>query len=595
MQPPLLPTSGPDYQPVVTLNGWTLPWRMNGDWKEFHLVAEPVVREIAPGMKAHLWGYNGQSPGPTIEAVEGDKVRIFVTNKLPEHTTVHWHGMLLPNGMDGVGGLTQPHIKPGKTFVYEFVLKKSGTFMYHPHADEMVQMAMGMMGFFVVHPRDPNFMRVDRDFVFLLNAYDIDPGSYVPKVMTMTDFNLWTWNSRVFPGIDHLVVRKGDRVRVRVGNLTMTNHPIHMHGYHFEVTCTDGGWVPAERALAGGHDRHSGRRDARLRVRRRRAGRLGDPLPQVASHHECHGPRREDLHRRAASAISPRPIRKLVPDYMAMGSAGMAEMGEMEMPMPDNTLPMMTGFGQFGPMEMGGMFSVVKVREGLARDDYNDPGWYKHPAGHGRLRSRERAAAAPPRQRPPHRPQIRKSKSTSSSPAQGRPPSATTDHKEQSNHVEIAAFLPQPSARRRCIGRGHSPAPATPGHSHASDFRAGEPGNPKKPARIVQVTMREGDGKMMFVPDRVEVKRGEQIRFVLRNNGELDHEFMLATTAENVKHAEEMKKNPDMEHDDPNAKRLAPKKTSEIVWQFTKARQFEFGCLIPGHREAGMTGTVIVK
>ena len=171
MQPPLFPTGGPDYQPVVTLNGWTLPPRMNGDWKEFHLVAEPVVRELAPGMKAHLWGYNGQSPGPTIEAVEGDKVRLFVTNKLPEHTTIHWHGQRLPNGMDGVGGLTQPQIQPGKTFVYEFELRRSGTFMYHPHADEMVQMAMGMMGFFVVHPREPGFMRVDRDFVFLLNAY----------------------------------------------------------------------------------------------------------------------------------------------------------------------------------------------------------------------------------------------------------------------------------------------------------------------------------------------------------------------------------------------------------------------------------------
>ena len=109
---------------MVTLNGWTLPWRMNGDWKEFHLVAEPVEREFAEGMKAYLWGYNGQAPGPTIEAVEGDKVRIFVTNKLPEHTTVHWHGMILPNGMDGVGGLTQPHIKPGKTFVYEFQLTR---------------------------------------------------------------------------------------------------------------------------------------------------------------------------------------------------------------------------------------------------------------------------------------------------------------------------------------------------------------------------------------------------------------------------------------------------------------------------------------
>ena len=110
MQPPLMPSNGQSYQPVVTLNGWTLPWRMNGEWKEFHLVAQRVVRELAPGMSARLWGYNGQSPGPTIECVEGDKVRIFVTNKLPEHTTVHWHGMLVPNGMDGVGGLTQPGI-----------------------------------------------------------------------------------------------------------------------------------------------------------------------------------------------------------------------------------------------------------------------------------------------------------------------------------------------------------------------------------------------------------------------------------------------------------------------------------------------------
>src|SRR5712671_3163108 len=178
MQPPLHPTAGPDYNPVVTLNGWTLPWRMNGDWKEFHLVAEPVVREFAPGMIVHLWGYNGQSPGPTIEVVEGDRVRIFVTNKLPEHTSVHWHGQRLPNGMDGITGLTQPGIQPGKTFVYEFVAKRPGTFMYHPHADEMVQMAMGMMGFWVTHPKNHNFMKVDRDFVFLLNNYDIDPGSY---------------------------------------------------------------------------------------------------------------------------------------------------------------------------------------------------------------------------------------------------------------------------------------------------------------------------------------------------------------------------------------------------------------------------------
>ena len=121
--------------------------------KEFHLIAEPVKREFAPGMMVNCWGYNGMTPGPTIEAVEGDRVRLLVTNRLPEHTTIHWHGIILPNGMDGVGGLTQPHIKPGETFAYEFTLRQHGTYMYHPHADETVQMAMGMMGFLVIHPK----------------------------------------------------------------------------------------------------------------------------------------------------------------------------------------------------------------------------------------------------------------------------------------------------------------------------------------------------------------------------------------------------------------------------------------------------------
>src|SRR5262249_35605736 len=171
---PLLPNTGRPYNPVVTLNGWTLPWRMNNGVKEFHLVAEPVLREMAPGFTAHLWGYNGQSPGPTIEVVEGDRVRLFVTNRLPERTSIHWQGQRLPNGMDGVAGLTQPAIEPGKTFVYEFVARRPGTFMYHPHADEMLQMGMGMMGFWVTHPRAPHpaIAAVDRDYVFLLNAYD---------------------------------------------------------------------------------------------------------------------------------------------------------------------------------------------------------------------------------------------------------------------------------------------------------------------------------------------------------------------------------------------------------------------------------------
>ncbi len=378
-QPPLPPPNGRPYNPVVTLNGWSLPWRMNNGVKEFHLVAEPVVREIAPGMKANLWGYNGQSPGPTIEVVEGDRVRIFVTNKLPEHTSIHWHGQRLPNGMDGVTGLTQPGIQPGKTFVYEFVAKRPGTFMYHPHADEMVQMAMGMMGFWVTHPKNPSFMKVDRDFVFLLGSYDIEPGSYTPKTSTMLDFNLFTFNSRVFPGIDSMNVRQGDRVRIRFGNLTMTNHPIHLHGHEFVVAGTDGGWTrPESRWPEVTTDVAVGQ----MRAIEFDATDPGDWAFHCHKSHHTMNAMGHDLpnligvdHRGIAEKIN-----KLVPEYMVMGERG-GSMGDMEMAIPDNTLPMMSGQGPFGGIEMGGMFTVVKVREDQKPGDYKDPGWYRHPAG----------------------------------------------------------------------------------------------------------------------------------------------------------------------------------------------------------------------
>lgn len=383
-QAPLHPDTGRPYHPVVTLNGWSLPWRMKNGVKEFHLVAEPVLREIAPGMQANLWGYNGQSPGPTIEVVEGDRVRIFVTNRLPEKTSVHWHGQRLPNGMDGVSGLTQPPIMPGKTFVYEFEAKRAGTFMYHPHADEMTQMAMGLMGSWITHPKNPKFMPVDRDFIFLLNAYDIEPGSFTPKINTMLNFNLWTWNSRAFPGIDSLVVSKNDRVRIRVGNLTMTNHPIHLHGHEFQVTGTDGGWIqPSARWPEVTTDVGVGQMRAIEFV----ADALGDwSLHCHKSHHTMNamghevptliGVKQDDLLDK---------ISNLVPDYMPMGETGMAEMTDMsammEMPLPENTLPMMTGKGQYGAIDMGGMFTTLKVREGLAKSDYKDPGPYQHPKG----------------------------------------------------------------------------------------------------------------------------------------------------------------------------------------------------------------------
>jgi uncharacterized cupredoxin-like copper-binding protein len=138
------------------------------------------------------------------------------------------------------------------------------------------------------------------------------------------------------------------------------------------------------------------------------------------------------------------------------------------------------------------------------------------------------------------------------------------------------------------------PPPAV-AHDAKKGFSAGETGDPKKPAKTIKVSMFEKGKKMLFEPNRLEVRRGEQVRFVLSNDGSRDHEFMLGTRKDNKKHAEVMKKHPEMEHDDPNAKRLSPFNTGELVWKFSKRGEFEFACLIPGHYEAGMHGKIVVK
>ncbi|HEY3999611.1 MAG TPA: copper oxidase, partial [Candidatus Xenobia bacterium] len=233
---------------VVTPNGASLPWTMEGGVKVFHLEAEPVEHELLPGLKVHCWGYNGRTPGPTIEAVEGDRVRLLVTNRLPEATTVHWHAIRLPNGMDGVAGLTQKAIEPGETYAYEFTLRQNGTFMYHPHSDEMTQMALGMMGFFIVHPRQGP--QVDRDFAIFLAEWDIPPATARPNVLAMTDFNYFTFNSKVFPATAPLVVGLNQRVRIRFANLSMDSHPIHLHGHIFRTTGTPGGRIAESAQVA---------------------------------------------------------------------------------------------------------------------------------------------------------------------------------------------------------------------------------------------------------------------------------------------------------------------------------------------------------
>ena len=231
-----------------------LPWRMDGSIKEFHLIAEPVKQEIVPGRVIDLWGFNGSAPGPTIQVNQGDRVRIIVDNHLPEATSMHWHGFEVPVEMDGSPGSSQDPIPPGGRFVYEFMLHQEGTYFYHSHM--AMQEMMGMIGAFIMHPKEPYRLRVDRDFAIILQEYAILPNITVPNSMNM-EFNWVTLNGRAAPATTPLIVRHGQRVRIRLINLGMDHHPIHLHGHQFVVTGTEGGrqpettWGPGNTVLVG--------------------------------------------------------------------------------------------------------------------------------------------------------------------------------------------------------------------------------------------------------------------------------------------------------------------------------------------------------
>ncbi len=373
---PLEATTQGSYTPVVTPNGSTLPWIMKGGVKEFHLIAEPVKREFAKGMVINCWGYNGQTPGPTIEAVEGDRVRILVTNHLPEPTSIHFHGVILPNGMDGVSGLNQPAIQPGETYAYEFTLRQHGTQMYHPHADEVLQMAMGMNGFLIIHPKQPRRPKIDRDFAIFLNEWAVPPGALTPNPHIMTDFNLFTFNSRIFPGTEPLVIRQGQRVRIRLGNLSMDSHPIHIHGHSFWITGTDGGPIPksARWPETTVNVPPGSTRDIEFVA--------SNPGDWAFHCHKTHHTMNQMSHEvpnllGVRQGDTEKKIQRLLPGYMGMGEQGMGEMGDMHMGGPQNWVPMMAGRGPFGSVGMGGMFTVVKIREGIST--YEDPGDYQYP------------------------------------------------------------------------------------------------------------------------------------------------------------------------------------------------------------------------
>jgi len=370
---------GKDYAPVITPNGSTLPYKMVGGVKVFHLIAEEVDHEFAPGLRAYCWGFNGQVHGPTIEAVEGDRVRIYVTNRLPENTSIHWHGLLVPSGMDGVAGLSQKNIRPGETYKYEFQLRQHGTYMYHSHSDEMIQMGLGMMGMFVIHPRTLTGPKADRDFVLMSSEWRIDVGTRRPVSTEMTDFNVLTFNGRVFPGTAPLVAKYGDRIRIRFGNLSaMEHHPIHLHGFSWKVTEMDGYPVPEVAQQAGS--------TVLIAVGQTRAVEFvadnpGDwAMHCHMSHHTMNqmGHNTPNLIGVRSGSVDQRAS-KLLPGYMTMGDTGMADMGEMGMSVPRNSIPMLGAPGKHDYIDMGGMFTILKVRENLT--SYDDPGWYDNPPG----------------------------------------------------------------------------------------------------------------------------------------------------------------------------------------------------------------------
>jgi hypothetical protein len=239
---------------VQTPNLPDLPFDLENGVKVFHLVAEPVKQEIAPGKTASLWGFNGSSPGPTIQVNQGDRVRLIVDNHLPEATSMHWHGFEIPFGMDGSPGTSQQPIPPSGRFVYEFTLHQEGTYFYHSHM--AMQEMIGSLGAFIMHPESAYSPRVDKDFVVMLQEYAILPNNTVPNTMNM-EFNWLVINGKAGPAVTPLIVRLGDRVRIRIINLGMDHHPMHLHGNTFHVTGTEAGripqsaWFPGNTVLVG--------------------------------------------------------------------------------------------------------------------------------------------------------------------------------------------------------------------------------------------------------------------------------------------------------------------------------------------------------
>ncbi len=242
------------FAPMMTPDIADLPHEMDGGVKVFRIVAEPVKRKIAPFKTIDVWGYNGSCPGPTIQVQQGDRVRVVFENKLPESTSLHWHGVEVPIEQDGVPWISQKPVAPGEKYIYEFTVHQEGTFFYHAHS--AMQEMIGQIGFFIAHPEKAYRPRADHDFGIILQEWAVLPNNTVPNTAAM-EYNWLTFNGVSAPAITPMIARLGSRVRLRIVNIGMDHHPIHLHGHQFVMTGTEGGrapestWYPMNTVLVG--------------------------------------------------------------------------------------------------------------------------------------------------------------------------------------------------------------------------------------------------------------------------------------------------------------------------------------------------------
>jgi FtsP/CotA-like multicopper oxidase with cupredoxin domain len=233
--------------PVATesIGAQPLDYTLVDGVKVFTITAQPVLWNILDEVQVTAWTYNGTVPGPMIRVTEGDQVRVVFTNALPEATTIHFHGIMLENGMDGVPNVTQDPVEPGETFTYEFIAGPAGTFWYHSHLDTDVQIGLGLYAPLIIDPAQPESVPADVDVTLMVSEWRVVDGQTYPAMpMAGAEPNYFTINGKAFPATEPINVQIGQRVRIRFINAGQFVHPMHAHGTAFQIVATDGHPVP---------------------------------------------------------------------------------------------------------------------------------------------------------------------------------------------------------------------------------------------------------------------------------------------------------------------------------------------------------------